>query len=67
MRFALVIAAALALPAGVVPALGFETAGLAPQAGSEVSAAKKKAKKKPAPKEQYLRAVPSGPPPGTKK
>jgi hypothetical protein len=68
MRFALMIAVATALawPAGAAPAAGAEPAGVVPTSWSEVSA-KKKAKKKAAPKEQYLRAVPSAPPPGSKK
>jgi hypothetical protein len=69
MRFALVVAAAAALivPAGTAPGAGMEGSALQ-QGWSDASAAKqKKPKKKAAPKEQYLRAVPSTPPPGTKK
>ena len=69
MRFALMIATAtvLLVPIGMATSVGTELSGVAQTQASDVSAAKKKAKRKAAPKEQYLRAVPSEPPRGTKK
>ena len=69
MRVALVVvtAAALTIPAGTAPGAGIDGSALLKE-WSDVSTAKKKqGKKKAAPKEQYLRAVPSAPPSGTKK
>lgn len=68
LMIAVGLAAALLVPAAATSA-GASPAGVLPNDwASDVSAAKKKkaAKRKPAPKEQYLRAVPSAPPPGTK-
>ena len=67
MRLVIVIAAALTMSAGPTPAAGSEPGPLVQKQSSDLSAAKKKPKKKAAPKEQYLRAVPSAPPPGAKK
>jgi hypothetical protein len=67
----LVISFGLAV-ALIIPAVGAHAAGPSPigqhDRVSDVSAAKKKgiAKRKPAEKVQYLRAVPSTPPPGAK-
>jgi hypothetical protein len=60
------VAAALMMPAAATSAGA--AAGLHGDRASDVSGAKKRkaAKRKPAAKEQYLRAVPSAPPPGTK-
>ena len=62
------LAAVLLTSAFVTRAGATQDAGRQPAWASDVSAAKKKkgAKPKAAPKEQYLRAVPSTPPPGAK-
>jgi hypothetical protein len=75
MRFVVVIATAAVLTIANGPLSSPAAAGRAgfsqdvsKDGAWEASAARKKArKKKAAPKEQYLRAVPSAPPPGTKK
>jgi hypothetical protein len=64
------VAAALTLSATMMPAAAADPTALVLNGAWEVSAANKKTKKatkKAAPKEQYLRAVPSAPPPGAKK
>ena len=61
------LAAVLLIPAFVTRAGATQEVGKQTEWTSDVSAAKKKsAKPKAAPKEQYLRAVPSTPPPGAK-
>jgi hypothetical protein len=69
MRFALMIAiaAVLLVPIGMATSVGTELSGADQPPASDLSAARKKAKKKAPPKEQYLRAVPSAPPAGSKK
>ena len=69
MRLIIVIgfAAVLLIPAPGAPSAG-TAPGLASQQDREMSSAKKTrmAKKKAVKKEEYLRAVPSTPPPGSK-
>jgi hypothetical protein len=57
----LLIPASLKANAGSAPALTSQ-----PEGSVDVSSAKKKKPRKAAKQEQYLRAVPSTPPPGTK-
>jgi hypothetical protein len=59
------LAAILSAPAANA-AISGTAPGLASQQNADLSAAKKKRKAKPAKKEEYLRAVPSTPPPGAK-
>jgi hypothetical protein len=68
LMIAIGVAAALLIPAAATSAGASPVPALHDDWTSDVSAAKKKkvVKRKPAPKEQYLRAVPSAPPPGTK-
>ena len=65
---AIALAAVLLVPPFVVRASAAADSGLRTEVASDVSAARKKkpAKRTTAPKEQYMRAVPSTPPPGAK-